>query len=209
MSKIDRIRWELSTAMAIARLRHAGVKIGSGARFLGQPIVTRYSNSVISVGERLVATSRSQGTALGVRSPVILRTLADSASLIIGDDAGMSGTVICAARSIRIGARCMFGADCMVFDTDFHNRDPGGDGDTPRRYSRPDWAAISASVVIGDDVFIGARAIVTKGVTIGSGSIIAAGSIVTRDLPPNVVAAGIPARVVGDVRSVDTGGRAG
>lgn len=51
-------------------------------------------------------------------------------------------------------------------------------------------------IVIGRDVWIGCRAIVTAGVTIGDGCIIGAGSIVTRDLPPGSVAVGAPARIV-------------
>lgn len=51
-------------------------------------------------------------------------------------------------------------------------------------------------LTIGDDVWIGSGATVTAGVSIGSGSVIAAGSVVTRDLPNNSVAAGIPAKVL-------------
>lgn len=52
------------------------------------------------------------------------------------------------------------------------------------------------NVVIGDDVWLGARVIVTAGVTIGSGCIVGAGAVVTKDLPPDAIAVGIPARVV-------------
>ncbi|WP_394524456.1 acyltransferase [Paenarthrobacter nicotinovorans] len=51
-------------------------------------------------------------------------------------------------------------------------------------------------LTIGDDVWIGSGVTVTAGVSIGSGSVIAAGSVVTRDLPRNSVAAGVPARVL-------------
>jgi len=51
-------------------------------------------------------------------------------------------------------------------------------------------------IVIEDDVWIGSHVVVTKGVTIGRGSIIGAGSVVTRDIPPCSVAAGVPARVI-------------
>ena len=49
---------------------------------------------------------------------------------------------------------------------------------------------------IGDDVWLGAGVIVTKGVNIGSGAIVAAGSVVTKDIPPNTIFAGTPAKFV-------------
>ena len=53
-----------------------------------------------------------------------------------------------------------------------------------------------APIHIGSRVWIGANVVVTKGVTIGDNSVIAAGAVVTRDIPPNVVAAGVPAKVL-------------
>lgn len=52
------------------------------------------------------------------------------------------------------------------------------------------------TVVIGNDVWIGARVVIRRGVTIGDGAIIGAGSVVTRDIPPYAIAAGVPARVI-------------
>lgn len=51
-------------------------------------------------------------------------------------------------------------------------------------------------VVIGNDVWLGANVVVVPGVTIGDGSVIAAGAVVTKDIPPYSIAAGIPARVI-------------
>lgn len=51
-------------------------------------------------------------------------------------------------------------------------------------------------VVVGHDVWLGARVVVTAGVTIGDGCIVGAGAVVTRDLPANTIAAGVPARVI-------------
>lgn len=51
-------------------------------------------------------------------------------------------------------------------------------------------------IVIADDVWIGFRAIVLKGVTIGRGAVVGAGSVVTKDVPPYTVVAGVPARVI-------------
>lgn len=55
---------------------------------------------------------------------------------------------------------------------------------------------IAASITVGDHAWIGARSIVLQGVTIGEGAVIAAGSVVTKDIPPYTVAAGVPARVI-------------
>lgn len=53
-----------------------------------------------------------------------------------------------------------------------------------------------ADVTIGDDVWLGARVVVLPGVTIGDGAIVGACSVVTKDVPPNAIAVGVPARVV-------------
>jgi len=175
-------------------LKRLGVELGHGLVFHGRPIVTLAPRCRIRIGARTVLTSRSGQTALGVRSPVILRCLAPGASIEIGEDCGLSGTVVCSAVEVTIGRRCLIGADCMIFDTDFHNHPAAN-----RRYSRPDWDRISRRVIIGDDVFIGARSIVTKGVTIGDGAIVAAGSVVTRDVPAFTIVGGNPARQIGVV----------
>jgi acetyltransferase-like isoleucine patch superfamily enzyme len=51
-------------------------------------------------------------------------------------------------------------------------------------------------VAIGDNVWIGAKAIILKGVTIGDGAVVAAGSVVTKDVAPGVLVAGNPARTL-------------
>ena len=178
------------------RLKRHGVRIGSGGRFIGQPIIRLHRGEQLSIGDRFVGVSTSSGTALGVRGPVIFRTLSPDAQIDVGDDTGMSGTVVCAAVSVQIGARCLIGADCMIFDTDFHPHAASDSAGVPRRYAQPAWQEISSPVTLGDDVFLGTRSIVTKGVSIGAGTIIAAGSVVTRNIPSNVIAGGIPATII-------------
>lgn len=57
----------------------------------------------------------------------------------------------------------------------------------------------AAPVTIEDDVLIGANAVILEGVTVGRGSVVAAGAVVTQDVPPNVVVAGTPARVIKEI----------
>ena len=57
-------------------------------------------------------------------------------------------------------------------------------------------AKLRGKIVIEDDVWIGANVVVTRNVRIGTGGVIAAGSVVTGDIPPFVVAGGVPARAI-------------
>lgn len=176
------------------RLAKQGVKIGEKASFHGVPIIFRHEGSTITIGDRVGVCSDPRHTALGVARPVILRTLRHGASISIGSDTGLSGTTICSAVSVRIGERCLVGADVMITDTDFHQISPSG-----RRYAS-EKNARAQPVSIGDDVFVGARTIILPGVTIGEGSVVGAGSVVTRDIPAFSICAGNPARIV---RAID------
>ena len=82
----------------------------------------------------------------------------------------------------------LIGSGCLIVDSDFH----------PIAYKDRDNTekTLNAPVHICEGAFIGARAIILKGVTIGRGAVIGAGSVVTRDIPAGVIAAGTPARVV-------------
>ena len=60
-----------------------------------------------------------------------------------------------------------------------------------------DQEKVEKDVIIGDDVWLGANVVVLAGVTIGDGAVVAAGAVVTSDLPPQCVAGGVPARVIG------------
>lgn len=54
----------------------------------------------------------------------------------------------------------------------------------------------SAPIHIGNHVWIGARATILKGVTIGDGAVVAAGAVVNKDVPPNTLVGGVPARII-------------
>lgn len=186
---MPKLRVRLESGLWRAYLGLRGVHCGRAITLAGRPLVTGARNGSIVLSDRVELVSVSNRTNLGVRAPTILRILAPGASIAIGEDTGISGAVICAAQSVQIGNRCLLGADVMVFDTDFHHLEPEG-----RRYGAPDWSRISSPVVIEDDVFLGTRSIVTKGVRIGRGSVVGAGSIVTSDVPPMTLVAGVPAR---------------
>ncbi len=68
---------------------------------------------------------------------------------------------------------------------------------------RPHGEMFSFPVTIGNNVWIGSQVVINPGVTIGDNSVIGAGSVVTRNIPPNVVAVGAPCRVLRDITERD------
>jgi acetyltransferase-like isoleucine patch superfamily enzyme len=96
------------------------------------------------------------------------------------------GTVIACAKRITIGSGAAVARGVFIYDSDHHMlHDKNG--------ARTNDAA---PVTIGEHVWIGAGAIILKGVTIGDGAVIGAGAVVTGDVPARCVAAGNPARVI-------------
>jgi maltose O-acetyltransferase len=161
-----RARWYLRTAT------HVGVRV----RLWGRPCVRNWGRLIVGDRVRLVSTI----------TPLELATTGGG-TLEIGARTFINyGCSIGATRLVRIGQRCSLGPYVMLMDSDFHRLEP----------ERRDEPGESAPIVLEDNVWIGARAIVLRGVTIGADSVIGAGSVVTRDIPPRSVAVGAPARVV-------------
>lgn len=164
-----------------------GMEVAKGCCFKGRPFIrVGGRNSRIVIGENFTAISRIKDNSIGVPHKVIIRTVSDGAEIVIGRDVGVSGCVISAAKSIHIGDRVLIGSGALIFDSDLHPLEAG------IRHGR----GVCAPIVIEEDVFIGARAIVLKGVTIGRGAIVGAGAVVTKDVPPGARVAGNPARII-------------
>jgi|TARA_B000000475_G_scaffold269763_1_gene264259 acetyltransferase-like isoleucine patch superfamily enzyme len=95
------------------------------------------------------------------------------------------GVRIMAAESIVIGDACMIAHGVYISDADWHGI-----------YDRAEPVGNTKPVVLEDNVWIGDSAIICKGVTIGENSIIGAGAVVTKNVPPNSIFAGNPAKLV-------------
>lgn len=165
------------------------IKWGSGWSFYGVPIIQKHLHSQMSFGAHLQLRSSTRSNPLGLNHPVILATLNQNAQLIVGDHFAMSGGCICVAEKIIIGNNVAVGANSTIVDTDFHPLS------SSERAANPQDGK-SKPVTIEDNAFIGMNCLIVKGVTIGKGSVIGANSVVTRDVPPGMIAAGNPAQIV-------------
>ncbi len=105
--------------------------------------------------------------------------------LEIGDNVFINyGSSLVASTLVRIGNDSLIGTHVMVMDTDFH------------RVEDKAYDTSGKPVILEERVWLGNRSMVLKGVTIGHDSVVAAGSVVTSDVPPRSIVAGVPAKVV-------------
>ena len=154
----------------------------------GRPRIVRRRGSRIVIGHRFTACSQSGYNSLGVFQRVFIRTCMPNSAITIGDDVGMSGCTISAHKAVSIGNNVLIGSGALISDSDAHPLDLMARRNGEEGRAKP--------IAIEDDVFIGARAIVLKGVRIGRGAVIGAGAVVSKDVPPFSIAVGNPARVV-------------
>lgn len=135
----------------------------------------------------------NNGAFILLESGVKLNIASDDAVLTLGNYVYINSySIIDCHYSISIGNRVQIGPHCYIGDSD-HNLNV----DIRKPHHR--MGNTYAKVKIEDNVWIGAGVIVLKGVTVGKNSIIAAGSVVVKDIPENVLAAGVPARVIKNI----------
>lgn len=158
------------------------VSLGSHNRFRGKIIFRTLPNTFISTGNNCIFNSSHSSNLIGINTPCMISTLKRGAVVEIGNNCGFSGTVIGAAKYIKIGNNVRCGANTMITDTDWHPEDFRSGAD--------------AEVIIEDNVWLGYNVKILKGVSIGNNSLIGAGSIVTKNIPANVIAAGNPCKVI-------------
>jgi acetyltransferase-like isoleucine patch superfamily enzyme len=176
-------------------LRCLGLQIGKSCSFAGLPIITMAPESDIALGDAVRILSRFDSNPAGLPHPTILAALTGGSAILIGEQTGISGASIVARSTITIGRHVLIGAGACIWDTDFHPLAP----DQRQQHLTRD--AGCAPIKIEDHVFIGARAMILKGVTVGWGAVIGAGAVVTKNIAAGQVVAGNPAKVVGRVHS--------
>jgi acetyltransferase-like isoleucine patch superfamily enzyme len=195
LRRLNAVRRGAINSVWLAEARLRGLEIGQGVILNGRPYFHREPGSRIVLGDRICLNSSLRSNPIGCSRPVSLRTMRAGAEIILGPAVGLSSTAVCAALRVEIGEGTFVGADSYIFDNDFHA--PVGEWR---------WGAPAADnprpVVIGRGVFIGARAIILKGVTVGDRAIVGAGAVVTKDVPARHIAVGNPARVVPNSQTI-------
>jgi acetyltransferase-like isoleucine patch superfamily enzyme len=120
-------------------------------------------------------------------------TIADEGHVTIGEGCFLNiGTMIAAQSEVTIGDHVMFANGCFVSDASHRYDDP----------SMPvTWQGFTSKgpTRIGSDCWCGVNCVITTGVTIGDRCVVGANSVVTRDLPDGVIAAGSPAKVIREI----------
>lgn len=156
----------------------------------GVPYVMVSRGGRMSIGQIFAMNNGVRGNPIGCYEKCTF-FVGPTASLIIGNNVGISQSALVAINNITIGNDVKIGGGTQIFTTDFHSLDP-----EIRRTKNDILDRLTAPVVIKDNVFIGSRCIILKDVTIGENSIIGAGSVVTKSIPANQIWGGNPAKFI-------------
>lgn len=131
-------------------------------------------------------------------------TLNERGSIIVDDFVFMNFVKMRIDHHLKIGSHCLFGPNVLLWDTDNHPLSAS------KRWIQAEqipvkfplyksYEATGGNIIIEENVWIGMEALILGGVTIGKGSIVAARTVVTKDVLPYTIVAGIPAKKIGDV----------
>lgn len=170
-------------------LKFNKVKYGKGLKLGGWPFIFRFPKARITIGEDCAINSNFISNLIGLYQRTIL-VARGTGKIKIGSHVGISGSTIYARKYIEIGDDSVIGANCKIFDNDFHSLNP-----EERKKDIYDNLVLKP-VKIGKNVFVGCNCIILKGTVIGDDCVVGAGSVVSGRFPPGSVIAGNPAKVV-------------
>lgn len=162
-----------------------GAEVGRGLRVLGGLRLRLLGN--LRVGQHVRMRS-GHWNYVGASERMAI-WVCRGAELQIGNRCALSNTTIVCRQRIDILDETYIGGGCRIYDNDFHQLDP-------QERLTNEGVVASAAIRIGPRAFLGAHCIVLKGVTIGEGAVIGAGSVVTHNVAPFEIWAGVPARKI-------------
>lgn len=171
-------------------------RIGRLLRCIYYRAVLAASGPVLSIGEHVEIGCPARialGNEIYLVPGAVLRACGGG-SLRMGSRVTINGNarIVADFGSIEMGSGIMIGPNVVIRSSNHQTA----------RHDIPIWeqGQTGGRIVVGDDVWIGANAVIVAGVTVGSHVVVAAGAVVTRDVPDYAVVAGVPAKVIGDRR---------
>lgn len=173
-----------STIVTKVKLKLWKVPYGKHLKVRGGLIVYKSNGTSITIGDDVVFNSSSRYNFRGINHKSILQT-GEGGNIVIGNRCGFSGVSIVSSASVTIGDDVLCGTNVMIGDRNDH------EDRFPQFPPEP--------IVIEDNVWVGMNTVIMKGVHIGKNSIIGANSVVTKDIPEGVIAAGNPCKVIRSV----------
>lgn len=184
----------LSTARSLLSLRLQGCHVGENLATSGLCSFKARSSESIRIGSNVRFLAGWRTNRVGLSGPVLLQTFGNG-RIEIGDFSGGSACVLSSRSKISIGCHVNLGGNVRIYDHDFHALEH-----EKRRLPLEEQEPYirTLPVEIGNDVFVGANAILLKGVKIADRTIVAAGAVVFKgDYPPDSLLAGNPAKIIG------------
>ena len=175
--RINRFQWR-------ERGTHRKLEIGPGTVF-NVPVRSHGTGTLIIGADNMFGFVPAPRMGCG---EILLQPRDEIAQIHIGNHNAFSNNVsLVAIGKISLGNGCLIGDQVTIFDSDAHEINP---------LTRTRSVGPVKPVIIGNNVWLGSRVMVLKGVTIGDNSVIAAMSVVTKPVPANCVAAGNPAKII-------------
>ncbi|WKZ93749.1 acyltransferase [Chimaeribacter arupi] len=163
-----------------AKMRANRVRIDSSASVFVGPDNVLTLKPGVSVGKGSVITCSDEMAKKGVRSRIV-----------VGEDTAINeyNNIRASGGEIIIGKKCIISQYVSMIASNHEIN-------TTEYMKDALWDNVKTSVTIGDDVWIGAGAVILPGVRVGNGCVIASGAVVTKNVPDFSIVAGVPAKVV-------------
>jgi acetyltransferase-like isoleucine patch superfamily enzyme len=180
-NKRDIIRTSLWTIIVRAELKRKHVVYGKTLMANGMPSIDNKGKIVIGNHTFIDSGARMDRVSLWTENA--------NAVITIGDGCNIRGCEICAREKVTIGDACFIAPRVYIWDNDGHST-------SIDRKKRHTLNSEIKPIYIGSNVWVCASSYILKGVTIGDNSIIGAGSIVTKDVEPNCLYGGNPAKFI-------------
>lgn len=174
------------------------IPFGKDMQVYNKFYLLKHPTSIITIGNNFVFTSGEAFNPL-CRNIKGCIYASENSTINIGHNVGISSACLWAKEKIIIGNNVKIGGDSILIDTDAHSLNHhirNSNQTNEKGLSIDEIQAKSKPIIIEDDVLIGTRCIILKGVTIGARSVIGSGSIVSKDIPADCIAAGNPCKVI-------------